>query len=63
MDWNTFALPLFATVLAALIAVLWTVLICFGYSDQVPTPFGELLPTLVIGGILGAALKQGQGSK
>lgn len=63
MDWNTFALPLFATALAALIAVLWTVLIVFGYADQVPPPFQELLPTLVIGGILGAALKQGQGSK
>lgn len=59
IDWSTFAVPLFATILAAIIVVAWVVLIVTGHGSEAPPNFEQLLTALVVGGILGAAIKQG----
>jgi hypothetical protein len=59
IDWSSFAVPLFATIIAALLIVAWVVLIVSGHGAEVPEPFPQLLTGCVIGGILGAAYKQG----
>lgn len=59
IDWSTFAVPLFATILAAILIVAWVVLIVTGHGSEAPPNFEQLLTLLVGGGVVGAAIKQG----
>lgn len=62
INWDRFALALFSTIMAVVMVTSWTILICAGQVANVPTIFETLLPALVTGGILGAAMIQA-GSK
>lgn len=58
--WNTLALVAVSGALALAIIVSWTVLIVFGFAEDVPDIYSTMLPTLITGGIIGAAFRQGE---
>lgn len=60
MNWNNFALVIASGVLALGVIASWTILIVSGFSDEVPAIYETLLPTLITGGLLGAAFKAGE---